>query len=78
MKITNTKAEKLADKIAIGKRKIIYVQKDEIEEVGKIFEKKYKGTFTYLCFEKVSCIRDKSEPLELRKSWINKHLKSNQ
>ena len=58
--------EKLADKIATGRRKFVTVDRELLAEVGKAFTKKYKGTFTWFGLGSALCIRKSTKPLELK------------
>lgn len=59
-------AEKLADKIATGKRKFVTIDRELLHDVGTIFEKKYDGEFTWFGLGKAICIRTSKKPLKLK------------
>lgn len=57
-------AEKFADRIATGKRRLISVPRYLLDEVGEVFVKKYDGSFTWFGLGKAICQRDQSAPLK--------------
>ena len=57
------RAEKLADRIATGKRKFVTVDRELLFDVGTIFEKKYHGEFTWFGLGNAICMRTTSKPL---------------
>lgn len=59
-------AERLADRIATGKRKFVTVDRELLYDVGTIFEKKYEGEFTWFGLGNAICIRTNKKPLKLR------------
>lgn len=63
-----TKAEKLAIKIATGKRRTgVCVPREILHEVGTFIEKNYIGTVTWFAFGSTAhVLRDKKKPMPLR------------
>jgi len=64
------KAEKLADKIATGKRQFVTVDRDMLLKVGKIFEKKYNGEFAWFGLGNAICIRKSKAPFTLKSTKV--------
>lgn len=66
MKNNKIAAEKLADKIATGRRKFVTVDRELLLDVGKIFKKKYEGEFSWFGLGNAICIRTSKGALKLR------------